>query len=346
MRKVRLVKVGNLTLGDGTVYVQSMLSVPADDIAANVRQARELAAAGCEIVRVAVPDQAALALIPALKEAVTIPVVADIHFDYRLALGAVERGVDKVRINPGNIGEDSRVKAVADACRNAGVPIRVGVNSGSLEKHILAKHGSPTAEALAESAMYHAQLLERYDFHDIVISMKSADVHTMVAAYRMLADQCEYPLHLGVTHAGTERMGILKNAIGIGSLLLDGIGDTVRVSLTEEPVREVYAAYDILRAAEVRRHGPEIIACPTCGRTQIDLIGLAKQVEAALKDCKKDIKVAVMGCVVNGPGEAKEADIGIAGGKGCGVIFRHGEILRKVNESDILPELLKEIEKI
>ena len=346
MRTVRPVRVGELTFGNGTVYVQSMLSVPAEDISANIRQARELEAAGCEIIRVAIPNRDALALIPALKEELSIPLVADIHFDYRLALGAVERGIDKIRINPGNIGADDRVKAVADACRTAGVPIRVGVNSGSLEKHILAKYGSPTAEAMAESAMYHAELLERYDFHEIVLSMKSADVGTMIAAYRLLAERCDYPLHLGVTHAGTERMGVLKNAIGIDSLLLDGIGDTVRVSLTEEPVREVSAAYDILQAAGIRRRGPEIVACPTCGRTQIDLIGLAKQVERALADCRKDVTVAVMGCVVNGPGEAKEADIGVAGGKGCGVLFRRGEILRKVSEADILPELLREIDKL
>lgn len=345
-RTVHPVSVGGWTLGDGTVRVQSMLSVPAGDIEGSVRQARELEAAGCEILRAAIPDREALALIPALKEAVSIPIVADIHYDYRLALGAVERGIDKVRINPGNIGDDDRVKAVADACGRAGVPIRVGVNSGSLEKHILEKHGSPTPAAMAESALYHASLLERFDFHDIVVSMKSADPAAMMAAYRLLAEQCDYPLHLGVTHAGTLRMGVLKNAIGIGSLLLDGIGDTIRVSLTASPTEEVRAGYDILKAAGVRRCGPEIIACPTCGRTAINLIDLAEQVETALADCKKDIRVAVMGCVVNGPGEAREADIGVAGGKGCGVIFRGSELLRKVPEEEILPALLEEIEKL
>lgn len=346
MRNVRKVKVGGLVFGDGKVYVQSMLSVPAEDIRANVEQAKELETAGCEVLRVAIPNQSALALIPALKEAVSIPLVADIHFDYRLALGAVERGIDKIRINPGNIGSDERVKAVAEACNRAGVPIRVGVNSGSLEKHILQKYGSPKAQAMVESALYHAALLERYDFSNIVLSMKSPDVRTMVKAYRLLAGQCDYPLHLGVTHAGTERMGMLKNAVGIGSLLLDGIGDTVRVSLTEEPVAEIRAAYDILAAAEVRRRGVEVIACPTCGRTQIDLIGLAKRVESALRDCPKPIKVAVMGCAVNGPGEAREADIGVAGGNGCGLIFAKGEILRKVPEEELLPALLDEIEKL
>lgn len=345
-RNVNPVRIGNITLGSGTVYVQSMLSEPAHDIAANLRQARALEAAGCEILRVAIPDKDALALIPALKEALSIPLVADIHFDYRLALAAVERGIDKIRINPGNIGADERVKAVADACNRAGVPIRVGVNSGSLEKHILAKHGSPTAEALAESALYHAQLLEKFDFHNIVVSMKSPDVGTMVEAYRLLAGRCAYPLHLGVTHAGTKRMGVLKNAVGIGSLLLDGIGDTIRVSLTEDPTEEIHAAYDILAAAEVRQRGVQVIACPTCGRTQIDLIGLAKRVEAALSDCPKAIKVAVMGCAVNGPGEAREADIGVAGGQDCGLLFKKGEILYKVPEGEILPALLREIEKL
>lgn len=345
-RAVHPVRVGRWILGDGTVRVQSMLSVPVSDVEGSVRQARALEEAGCEILRAAIPNREALALIPALKEAVSIPIVADIHYDYRLAIGAVERGIDKVRINPGNIGDDDRVKAVAQACRTAGVPIRIGVNSGSLERHILARYGSPTPEAMAESALYHAGLLERYDFTDIVVSMKSADVKTMIEAYRILASRCSYPLHLGVTHAGTLRMGVLKNAIGIGSLLLDGVGDTIRVSLTAPPEEEVRAGFDILKAAGVRQRGPEIIACPTCGRTAIDLIGLAERVEQALAGCEKPIKVAVMGCVVNGPGEAREADVGIAGGKGCAVLFRHGEILRKVPEEEILPALLDEIARL
>ncbi len=344
VRNVREVKVGNSVMGNGTITVQSMLSVPAHDIMGNVRQAEALENAGCEIIRAAIPDCEALDLIPALKSAVKVPLVADIHFDYRLALGAVERGIDKIRINPGNIGEDDRVKVVANACRSHGVPIRIGVNAGSLEKQILAKYGAPTPEALVESALYHIRLLEKFDFQDIVVSIKSSHVKTMIEAYRMLAQQCDYPLHLGVTEAGTARMGIIKSAMGIGSLLMDGIGDTIRVSLTDDPVEEVRAAYDILKAAGIRKRGPEIISCPTCGRTQIDLISLAKQVEESLKDCPKEIKVAVMGCVVNGPGEAREADIGVAGGQGCGLLFKKGEILRKVDEDQILPELLKEID--
>ncbi len=344
-REIKQVKVGPYFLGNGKVTVQSMLSVPAADVEANVWQAKALEAAGCEILRVAVPDEPALALIPALKSAVRMPLVADIHFDYRLALGAIERGIDKIRINPGNIGSDEKVKRVADACRVARVPIRIGVNGGSLEKHILEKYHSPTPEALAESALYHIRLLEKFDFDEIVVSMKSSNVKTMVEAYRLLAEQCPYPFHIGVTEAGTVRMGMLKNAIGIGSLLLDGIGDTIRVTLTADPVEEVRAGYDILKAAGVRKRGVEIISCPTCGRTQIDLIGLTEKVEQALEGCGKEIRVAVMGCIVNGPGEAREADLGVAGGKGCGVLFRKGEMLRQVPESEILPELLKEIER-
>lgn len=344
MRKVRQVKMGGITFGDGTVRVQSMLSVPSTDIEGSVRQAKALEAAGCEIVRAAIPNEEAVALIPAIKNAVSIPLVADIHFDYRLALKAAEAGIDKIRINPGNIGDDDRVKAVVDACKARNIPIRIGVNAGSLEKHILAKYGSPVPEALVESAMYHVSLLERFDFHDIVISIKSSDVKTMIAAYRLLAEKCDYPLHLGVTEAGTTRMGIIKNAIGIGSLLTDGIGDTIRVSLTADPTEEIKAGYDILKAAGVRQTGPEIVSCPTCGRTRIDLIGLANQVEKALEDCRKPIKVAVMGCVVNGPGEAREADIGIAGGEGCAILFRKGEIIRKIPEAEVVSTLLAEID--
>ncbi len=285
-------------------------------------------------------------MVEPIKNAVEVPLVADIHFDYRLALGAVERGIDKIRINPGNIGDDSRVKAVADACKARNIPIRIGVNSGSLEKEILAKYGSPTPEAMVASAMYHARLLEKFDFEDIVISIKSSNVETMINAYELAAQECDYPLHLGVTEAGTERMGIIKSSIGIGSLLTRGIGDTIRVSLTDEPVKEVFAAFDILKAIGLKKDCPYLISCPTCGRTKIDLVGLAKQVEDRLRDCKKPIKVAVMGCIVNGPGEAKEADIGIAGGDGNGLIFKKGEILRKVDEKDLLEELMKEIEKL
>lgn len=346
-RKSRKIKIGNSYIGgDSDILVQSMLNIPAGDIEGSVAQAKELAAAGCQIIRFAIPNEQALALIEPIKEAVDVPLVADIHFDYRLALGAVERGIDKIRINPGNIGDDSRVKAVADACKAKHIPIRIGVNSGSLEKEILAKYGSPTPEAMVASAMYHARLLEKFNFEDIVISIKSSNVETMINAYELAAQECDYPLHLGVTEAGTERMGIIKSSIGIGSLLTRGIGDTIRVSLTDAPVKEVFAAFDILKAISLKKDCPYLISCPTCGRTKIDLVGLAKQVEDRLRDCKKPIKVAVMGCIVNGPGEAKEADIGIAGGDGNGLIFKKGEILRKVDEKDLLEELMKEIEKL
>lgn len=287
----------------------------------------------------------AISLIPAIKEKISIPLVADIHFDYRLALEAVSAGIDKIRINPGNIGSMEYVKKVVSACKSKSIPIRIGVNSGSLEKHILAKYGSPTAEALVESAMGHVKILEACDFDDIVISIKSSDVNTMIEAYRLASQKCNYPLHLGVTEAGTAHMGMLKSAIGIGSLLHDNIGETIRVSLTDNPVKEVEAADDILKCLGLR-NGLQFVSCPTCGRTRIDLVKTAKEVEDALKGIKKDIKVAVMGCIVNGPGEAKEADIGIAGGDGCAVIFKKGEVLRKVKESEIVSELLKEIEKI
>ena len=340
----RKVKVGNIYIGgDSPVTIQSMLNKPSTDIEGSVAQARALEAAGCEIIRAAVPDMPAVRLIAALKEAVSVPVVADIHFDYKLAIESAAAGVDKIRINPGNIGDESRVKAVVDVCRQKNIPIRVGVNSGSVEKSILAKYGSPTAEALVESALYHVSLLEKFDFYDTVISMKSSTVQTMVESYRIAAERCDYPLHLGVTEAGTERMGLIKSSAGLGSLLMDGIGDTVRVSLTADPVREVYAAKDILRALDI---GIQFVSCPTFGRTRIDLIKLAEDVQEALKDVNKDIKVAVMGCVVNGPGEAREADIGVAGGVGCGLIFKKGEVLRKVPEEDLLSELLKEIEKL
>ena len=339
------VKVGNLTLGDGHIYIQSMLNVPADDIEGNIRQAKELEAAGCEIIRTAVPDIKNVELIYALKNAVEIPVVADIHFDYRIALECVAAGADKIRINPGNIGSPDRVKAVADACRSNNVPIRIGVNSGSVERELLKKYGGPIAQALAESASHHIRMLEEADFDDIVISVKSSDVKLMTESYRLIHKSYDYPLHLGVTEAGTERMGIIKSAAGIGSLLLDGIGDTIRVSLTDAPVREIYAAKDILKAVGIGG-GVKIVSCPTCGRTGIDLISIAKQVEERTRDITADIKIAVMGCVVNGPGEAREADIGIAGAKGEGIIFKKGEIIRRVPEEKLVDELMSEIGKI
>lgn len=347
MRTSKKIKVGNTFLGGGSpVLVQSMLNVPSTDIDGSVKQAVELEKAGCQIIRFAIPNEEALTLVEPIKKATTVPLVADIHFDYKLALGAAERGIDKIRINPGNIGSEDRVKAVADICKQKGLPIRIGVNSGSLEKHILAKYGSPTPEAMVESALYHASLLEKFDFDDIVISIKSSNVNTMIKAYELAAEKCNYPLHLGVTEAGTERMGIIKSAVGIGSLLTHGIGDTIRVSLTDDPVKEVYAAQDILKAIGLKTDCPYLVSCPTCGRTRIDLVGLAKQVEERLRDCKKPITVAVMGCIVNGPGEAKEADIGVAGGDGCGLIFKKGEILRKVPENELLDELMKEIDKL
>ena len=346
MRTSKQVMVGPVPLGGGApVTVQSMLNVPSTDIPGSVAQAKRLEAAGCQILRAAIPDMAAVALIPALKEAVQIPLVADIHFDYKLALESVAAGVDKVRINPGNIGEDSRVRAVAKACREKGVPIRVGVNSGSVEKHILAKFGGPTPEALVESALYHVSLLEKFDFTDIVVSLKASSVDSTIRAYQLMAQRCGYPLHLGVTEAGTARMGLIKSAIGIGSLLQQGIGDTLRVSLTADPVEEIAAGKDILKALGMGA-GPRLVSCPTCGRTRIDLIGLAGRVEEALRGCEKDITVAVMGCAVNGPGEAREADIGVAGGVGEGLLFKKGQILRKVPEDQLLPALLEEIEKL
>ena len=346
MASIRQVKLKNLVLGDGSVSIQSMLNTKSYDIPGSVEQAVRLEQAGCEIIRAAIPNQEAVALIPAMKEKVSVPLVADIHFDYRLASECAAAGIDKIRINPGNIGSDDRVHEVVKACRAKNIPIRIGVNSGSVEKSILAKYGAPTPEALVESALYHVRLLEKFDFNDIVISIKSSDVRTMIAAYELMHQSAPYPLHLGVTEAGTKHMGILKSAIGIGSLLAHGIGDTIRVSLTADPVEEVYAAKDILKALDLRRDGVQFVSCPTCGRTRIDLIGLANQVEEALKDCKKNIKVAVMGCIVNGPGEAREADIGVAGGDGCGILFKKGEIIRKVPEDQIIPALLEEVEKL
>ena len=347
-RKItKQVKIGDVLIGGGApISVQSMLNKPAEDIEGSVKQALELQKAGCNIIRAAVPNKEAVKLIEALKENLSVPVVADIHFDYRLALECAAAGVDKIRINPGNIGSDDRVKAVADACRQKNIPIRIGVNSGSVEKEILAKYGSPVPEALVESALYHASLLEKFDFDDIVISIKSSNVENTVKAYSLASEKCNYPLHVGGTEAGTSRMGIVKSSIGIGSLLLKGIGDTIRVSLTDSPVKEVAAGYDILKAVGLKKDAVQIVSCPTCGRTKIDLISLANEVESALASCTKPIKVAVMGCVVNGPGEAREADIGVAGGDGCAVLFKKGEILKKVPENEVVSALLSEIEKM
>lgn len=345
MRNLHPVKVGKCVLDGKHIYIQSMLNTRSDDIEGSVAQAKALEAAGCEIVRAAIPNADAVALIPAIKNAVSIPLVADIHFDYKLALAAADAGIDKIRINPGNIGAMDRVKAVAQKCLQKNIPIRIGVNSGSVEKELLAKYGGPTPEAMVESALNHAKMLEQCDFNDIVISIKSSDVQNMIACYRLAAERCDYPLHLGVTEAGTERMGLIKSAAGIGALLCDGIGETIRVSLTADPVREIAAAQDILKAIG-KRGGVQLVSCPTCGRTRIDLISVANQVEEALRGCQKNIKVAVMGCVVNGPGEAREADIGIAGGDGCAVIFKGEQVLRKVAEDAIVPELLKEIEQL
>ncbi len=343
---VKKVKVGNLLLGDGNIYIQSMLNVPWENLEGNVQQAVELEQAGCEIIRVSVPTIEAVKLIPAIKSKISVPLVADIHFDYKIALKCVEAGVDKLRINPGNIGSADKVREVTNACKSSGITIRIGVNTGSVEKELLKKYGSPCADALVESAMNHVKILEEQNFEDIVISIKASSVPVMIEAYRKLNRLCGYPLHLGVTEAGAERMGIIKSAVGIGSLLCDGIGDTIRVSLTENPVKEVKAARDILTAIGKGKGNPEIISCPTCGRTQIDIIKLAHDVEKATENIHKNIKIAVMGCVVNGPGEAREADIGIAGGKGEGLIFKKGEIIQKVSEDKLLDVLLKEINNL
>ena len=346
MSKIQ-VKAGNVLIGNGAdVSIQSMLNTRADDIEGSVLQAKRLEDAGCQIIRAAIPDMNAVRLIPALKEAVSIPVVADIHFDYKLALESVAAGIDKIRINPGNIGDEDRVRQVAKACKDKNIPIRIGVNSGSLEKEILKKYGHPTAQALCDSALYHASLLEKFDFNDIVLSMKSSDVKTMVDAYEIANNSCDYPLHLGVTEAGTTRMGIIKSSAGIGSLLLHGIGDTIRISLTADPVEEIHAAKDLLKAIGIRKDGITFVSCPTCGRTKIDLIGLANEAQERLKDCNKNIKVAIMGCVVNGPGEAKEADVGIAGGDKEGLVFKKGQILYKVPEDKLIDALIDEIEKM
>ena len=343
----REVKIGNVTIGGkNPIAVQTMLNVPVEDIEGNVAQAKRCEAAGCQILRVTCPSAADAKCIEAVKNAVNIPIVADIHFDYKAALACADVGVDKIRINPGNIGDDDRVKAVVDACQQKNIPIRIGVNGGSLDKRLLEKYGHPTAEALVESAFEHLELLEKQGFYDTCVSMKSSTVPTMVAAARLFRAKCNYPLHIGVTETGPVRQGLIKSAMGIGALLLDGIGDTIRVSLTDDPVQEVYAARDILKAAGLRKDGVNIVSCPTCGRTRIDLIGLVNRVDEALKNCEKPITVAVMGCVVNGPGEAREADIGIAGGDGWGMIFEKGVQVEKLPYDELLPALLKRIEAL
>lgn len=347
MRRIsKEVKIGSIVIGGNNhIAVQSMLNAPILNVRENVLQAKKLEQCGCEIVRVTVPTEADAKVVSALKENVSIPIVADIHFDYKAALAALAAGADKIRINPGNIGDEKKVKAVADACNSKGVPIRIGVNGGSLEKSILQKYGGVTPEALCESALYHASLLEKNNFINTVISIKASHVPTMINAYKLLAKKCDYPLHLGVTEAGTYRMGLIKSALGIGSLLIDGIGDTLRVSLTDLPEKEVQAGFDVLRAAGHEVQGAEIISCPTCGRTCIDIVGIANEIENRLKDYKRHIKIAVMGCIVNGPGEAKDADIGIAGGKDEALLFIKGEKIKMLT-GDIIGQLIEEIYKL
>ena len=343
----REVKIGNVTIGgNNPIAVQTMLNVPVEDIEGNVAQAKRCEAAGCQILRVTCPSAADAKCIEAVKNAVNIPIVADIHFDYKAALACADVGVDKIRINPGNIGDDDRVKAVVQACQQKNIPIRIGVNGGSLERELLQKYGGVTPEALVESAMGHVRLLNDCNFDDICISVKCSRVPVNMAAYQLLRRQTDYPLHLGVTEAGTPRMGVLKSAIGIGGLLCQGIGDTIRVSLTADPVEEVRAAKDILSAAGLRQTGPNLISCPTCGRTKYDMIPIAREVERRLEGCTKPITVAVMGCVVNGPGEASAADVGIAGGKGEGLLFAKGTVLRKVPEDQLVDALFEEIDKL
>lgn len=346
MRKTREIKIGNLYIGgENPIIIQSMTNTPTEDVEKTVAQIKELEKAGCELVRVTVNTEKAAEAIKEIKKQINIPLVADIHFDYKLALKAMENGIDKLRINPGNIGDDEKVRLVVEKAKELNVPIRIGVNSGSVEKKILEKYGRVTADGMVESAMYHVNLLEKYGFNNIVISLKASNVKMMVDAYRKISELVDYPLHLGVTEAGTEFQGTVKSSIGIGSLLVDGIGNTIRVSLTENPVEEIKVAKEILKVLGLRE-GVEIVSCPTCGRTQIDLIGLAKKVEKEFGNIEKNIKIAVMGCVVNGPGEAKEADIGVAGGKGEGLLFKKGEVVKKVKEEEIIPELRKMLEEI
>ncbi len=340
------INVGGVLIGGGQpVVIQSMLNTKTTDVAGSLAQINALKDAGCQIARLAVPNMESAKTFGEICTESPLPLVADIHFDYKLAIAAAEGGASKIRINPGNIGGEDRVKAVVDVCKDRKIPIRIGVNGGSLDKKLLEKYGHPTAEALVESAFQHLSYLERFGFYDTCVSMKSSNVPTMVAAARLFRSKCDYPIHIGVTETGPVRMGMIKSAMGIGSLLLDGIGDTIRVSLTDDPVEEIYAAKDILKAAGLRQEGVNIISCPTCGRTQIDLIGLVNRVEEALKGCEKPLTVAVMGCIVNGPGEAREADIGIAGGDGCGMLFEKGQQVMKLPYDELLPALLKRIEE-
>lgn len=338
----RVVKVGNLLIGgENPIVIQSMTNTTTSDVEATVNQIKKLEAAGCQMVRMTINNEEAAKAIGKIKKRVDVPLCADIHFDYKLALLAIENGIDKLRINPGNIGSDENIKAVVEKAKEKNIPIRIGVNSGSIEKHILEKYGKPTADGMVESAMYHINLLEKNGFNDIVVSLKASNVKMMVEAYRKISKLVDYPLHLGVTEAGTAFQGTVKSAIGIGALLVDGIGDTIRVSLTEDPVEEIKVAKEILKVLGLIEAGVEIVSCPTCGRTEIDLIGLAKKVEKEFENENRKIKIAVMGCVVNGPGEAREADYGVAGGKGVGVLFKKGQIVKKVDESEILIELKK-----
>jgi (E)-4-hydroxy-3-methylbut-2-enyl-diphosphate synthase len=351
-RKTREISVGGVLVGGNSkIAIQSMTNTDTKNASATVEQIKKLAGAGCDIVRITVPDAEAAKTVKAIKEeGIKTPIVADIHFDYRAAIAAAEYGVDKIRINPGNIGDEDRVRVVVDACKSRGIPIRIGVNSGSVEKHILEKYGAPTPEALCESALYHASILEKYDFYDTAISIKSSDVASMIAANRLVAQRCDYPIHIGVTEAGDEKSGSIKSAIGVGALLCDGIGDTLRVSLTADPVKEVAAAKEILNALNIEGQcGMNVVSCPTCGRTKIDLISLSERFKNAIAQEKLadlPITVALMGCIVNGPGEAREADIGIAGGVGEALLFAHGQAIRKIKEQDIIPTLISEIKKI
>lgn len=343
----RKVKVGEIYVGgDAPITIQSMTNTDTRDVEKTLNQINLLYNAGCEIIRCAVLDMEAAEALKEITEKSPIPVVADIHFDYKLALKSIENGVSALRINPGNIGSVERVKLVAQACKEKNIPIRIGVNSGSLEKGILEKYGSPTPEGLVESALRHIKILEDMDFYDIVVSIKSSDVRMMIDCYRLIGEKCNYPLHLGVTESGTVNKGTIKSSIGIGTLLAEGIGDTIRVSLTSDPVEEIKVAIEILKALGLKKGGVNFVSCPTCGRTQINLINIANEVEKRLESCNKDIKVAVMGCVVNGPGEAREADIGIAGGKGEGIIFKKGQIIKKVKEEELIDALMEEINNL
>lgn len=348
IRKItREVRIGNLAVGgDNPVLIQSMCNTDTRDVSKTVAQILELEKAGCEIVRVAVPDMISAVAIGDIKKQINIPLVADIHFDYKLALKVMEMGIDKVRINPGNIGDETKVLAVVEMAKEKNIPIRIGVNSGSLEKKYIDKYNGVTPRGLVESALEHIRILEKHDFHNIIVSLKASNVRFTLEAYSLLSEMVDYPLHIGITEAGTKFSGTIKSSVGIGSLLAMGIGDTLRVSLTADPVEEIAVAREILKSVDLRRFGAEIVSCPTCGRTEIDLIGIATKVENMCKDLDKNIKIAVMGCVVNGPGEAKEADIGIAGGKGVGIIFKKGEMIKKVDESELVSSLMEEIEKL